>query len=126
MAGDTGESYIYNTNPGGVGVGTSQPNTKLHIMGDLSSVNEIISGDGYCDGGTNCVEPEFLGGTGETCPPGEVAYAIGNNKLVCRKVEWIIPDKSCQNIAGTPSFIRGFSNLGNLYCCTDAGDCEKQ
>ncbi|MCK5374704.1 MAG: type II secretion system protein, partial [Alphaproteobacteria bacterium] len=38
MAGDTGESYIYNTNPGGVGVGTSQPNTKLHIMGDLSSV----------------------------------------------------------------------------------------
>ena len=124
---EEGESYIYNTNPGGVGVGTPEPDTKLHIMGDLSSINELVSGEGYCDNGINCVDPEFLGGTGHKCPnPDEVAYAIGNNEVVCRKVEWTVPNKSCLPIMGVTSYIRGFSNLGNLYCCTNAGDCEKQ
>jgi len=146
IASPPGESYIYNTNLGNVGVGTSKPDSKLHIMGDISAERSLISPT-YCDPGKDptlgeCLDPLFLAADIEdiagntrvnTCPPGEVAYAIGNNELKCRSVDWNIPNKTCQNIVdpndgiSKTSFLQGFSNLGNLYCClADGENCEKQ
>lgn len=137
FASPNGESYIYNTNPGNVGVETPIPTSKLHIMGDMSAKASLIAPE-YCDpSDTSCLDPDFLGGTAvPECPADQVAYAIGENKIECRDVEWTIPAKGCLVIDEDgnplttgdikPSFMQGFSNLGNLYCCTKLGVCEKQ
>lgn len=111
---------IYNTNLGNVGIGEDNPQYKLHIVGDLVSETATEATDGYCDStNTTCVDPDFLGGTGDECPDGEAAYAIGDNELKCRSVNWTIPSKSCTpNADGDDTFLRGVSNLGNIVCCT--------
>lgn len=130
-----GQTYLYNTNLESVGIGTAEPEEKLHIMGDLSAEGSVLSVE-YCDPSEgSCLKPEFLAGDlsdGECSDDYQVGYAIGQNKLECKKVEWEIPtiDKTCGPITvdGTPntSYLSGFSNLGTLYCCTDTGDCENQ
>ncbi len=106
--------YIYNTNLGNVGVGTQNPMYKLHIVGDVSAQSNTMA-DGYCDGASNdCLDPNAIGGTGSSCPNSrQVAYAIQNNQIVCRDVEWVFPaTKECP--AG--EFLVGISNLGNIRC----------
>jgi prepilin-type N-terminal cleavage/methylation domain-containing protein len=127
LASPNGESYLYNTNLGNIGVGTSTPDSKLHIIGDISTDLEMISRQGYCDpSGVGCLKPSFLGGTsGNTCADNEIAYAVGDNKLECREVDWVIPNKTCPIINGKQSYMEGFSNMGNLYCCNSLGDCQK-
>ena len=124
-----GESYIYNTNLGNVGVETPTPAKKLHVMGDIGAQGETRSPE-YCDPAeTYCLDPDFLGGdigADAECADDEVAYAIGSNRIYCKKVEWTVPVKTCTDINGHPAFIRGFSNLGNLWCCNRAGDCQTQ
>jgi len=137
-------NIIYNTNTGPVGIGTDNPTYQLHVMGDLSAESALIS-DRYCDGddlgdsdsdptnGDNntCLLPSAIAGTGSSCgAPNTAAYAIQDNEVVCRTVDWVTPNKSCSpiSVAGTPtaSFLNGFSNLGNIYCCTSDGECEEQ
>ncbi len=127
MISPNGQSYLYNTNLGNVGVGISTPTSELHVAGDISTDLRLIADNGYCDpNGTSCLDPDFIAGAGDTCPSGtEVAYAIGSNQLICRDVEWTIPNKSCPIIGGQQSYLQGLSNLGNLYCCNSAGTCEK-
>jgi len=127
LASPNGEAYLYNTNLGNIGVGTPTPGNKLHVVGDISTNMQLISNKGYCaPNGSDCVKPSFLGGTsGDTCAADEVAYAVGDNNIKCRKVDWDIPNKTCPIINGKQSFLQGFSNLGNLYCCNPDGDCEK-
>lgn len=124
-----GETNLFNTNQGNVGVGTNNPTHQLHIAGDLT-VDESAISDNFCNelDDTTCIDPEALGGVGSTCPNGQAAYAIGNNQIQCRDVNWTVPNQSCAPLSdGTPTFLRGFSNLGTIVCCSVAGDiCERQ
>ena len=128
LASPDGESYIYNTNLGNVGIGTDLPSHRLHIVGDISAENSVISGDSeYCNQAEGaCVDSSALGGAGSQCGANQVAYAVGDNEIKCRNVAWTGPNKSCTPINALPSFMQGFSNLGNLYCCNSNGDCEQQ
>ncbi len=128
LASPTGESYIYNTNLGNVGVNTDIPTHRLHVVGDISAEDSFVSGDSeYCNQAESaCLDPNALGGTGSQCPANLVAYAVGDNTVECRPVDWNPQAKLCLDIGGQPSFMQGFSNLGNLYCCTEAGACAVQ
>ncbi len=125
-----GESYIYNTNTGNVGIGTDNPQEKLHVRGSIKARKMAISGnDRFCkQDGTNCMNPSFIGGAGDACDPGEVAYAIGENEIECRTISWNWnSNKQCTTLSnGNESFLRGFSNLGNIYCCDTNDNCEIQ
>ena len=118
-----GESWIYNTNLGNVGVGTEEPTHKLHIVGDIRT-DASTMGQSYCDGvSTDCLLPSAIAGTGSGCAPNEVAYGIQNNQIECRPVEWSIPtDRVCPQLDGSETFMRGVSNIGNVLCCTVAGN----
>ncbi len=144
-----GESYIYNTNLGNIGIGTSQPDSKLHVKGDIRAENHLISPK-YCEPGKNpgcdmdidptcggeCLDPNFLAsdiGADARCPHNQIAYAIGENEIVCKDITWTIPNKTCQNIIdpddgiSKAAFIQGFSNKGNLHCCIpEINVCKKQ
>ncbi len=108
-----GQSYIYNTNLGYVGVGTTNPAKDFHIVGDLDVQNSAMS-NSYCDGmSTDCLLPSAIGGIGYKCPnSNEVAYAIQNNELVCRKIDWVMPERNCS----VGEYLVGFSNLGHIRC----------
>ncbi|PCJ99515.1 MAG: hypothetical protein COA45_05615 [Zetaproteobacteria bacterium] len=115
-----GESWIYNTNRGFVGIGLTDPAERLHINDNLSA-EVTTSGVEYCGNGadsTTCVIPARIAGTiasggGSTCPnANEAAYAIQDNQVVCRQVGWTMPAANCP--AG--EYLTGFSNLGNIDC----------
>lgn len=136
-------SYIYNTNFGNVGVGTDNPESKLHIAGDLSVRSNAMAREGFCNpiDDEQCLRPELFGGDAieepdtpaadeiwNTCKPGQAAYAIGNNRLECRNVTWAPTVVTCApNGGGEPLLLRGISNLGTVLCCTAIGNnCERQ
>ena len=132
LASPIGESHIYNTNVGNVGVGTDTPTHQFHVMGDLSAEVSIITRDSaVCNQNeTVCLDPEAIGGSGTTCPAGQVAYAMGDNELKCRDVTWQpiniacpLVDTDADTVPDTQSFMRGFSTEGNLYCCLESGSC---
>ena len=90
-----GETYLYNTNFGNIGVGTTTPANKLDVDGgDLRAEVATHAEGGFCDGATSagCMDPEALAsyqgmettdGDAE-CPTGKVAYGIEDNKLMCK------------------------------------------
>lgn len=86
-----GQSYIKNTNLGNVGVGIEDPETKLHVDGDISAEKGTY-GNTYCDvNGINCFNPEDIAGsTGFKCPAGQIATGINdennNDHVVLRCV----------------------------------------
>jgi type II secretory pathway pseudopilin PulG len=115
-------SYIYNLNPGNVGVGTSTPQDRLDINGELKAINVHV--DELCDRatGTNCFSPDLLGGpTGLVCPPSGIAgqvnvlSGIANNTAICTSVSKPagLAGKSC-TVPG--EYMVGVDNLGNLIC----------
>lgn len=108
-----GESYIYNTNLGHVGVGTLDPTHDLHIVGNISAEESTIA-NSYCDGiGSHCLEPAAIAGAGSNCSDSrQVAYAIQDNKIVCRNIDWLTPVHTCP--AG--KYISAISNLGTVIC----------
>tara|TARA_R110002095_G_scaffold81749_8_gene71115 strand:- start:1057 stop:2340 length:1284 start_codon:yes stop_codon:yes gene_type:complete len=124
----TGQSYIYNTNLGNVGVGTDLPTHRLHVLGSISAETRLVSVDSeFCnENETACLDPEAIGGTGTKCPANQVAYAVGDNEVKCRSIDWATPNKSCTPIGGLQGFVQAVSNLGNLYCCNASGTCEFQ
>ena len=138
LASPAGESYIYNTNVGNVGVGTDMPTHQLHIVGDLSAEVSVISRNNeFCNQNeTICLEPEAIGGTGTTCPVGQVAYAFGDNEVKCRDVAWTPITFSCPSYdtdsnpvtPDEPLLMRGISSEGRIYCCPKSGstitNCE--
>ena len=113
--------YQYNTNYGNVGVGVSEPLSKLHISGNLKAETSLISDGGYCaaDDGNDCLQPSALmgnvaGGTGGmTCPPGQMATGIENNQLVCRTLFTSTINFACPNPG---EYVQSFTNNGNVTC----------
>lgn len=136
LASPAGESHIYNTNVGNVGVGTDVPSHLLHVVGDLSAELSLITRNSeVCNQNeTVCLDPDAIGGSGTTCPVGQVAYAFGDNEVKCRDVDWTPINSTCPLIDhdGSPAtppeqtFLRGFSNQGALYCCHEFGTCVLQ
>lgn len=115
-----GESWIHNTNRGFVGIGLTDPAQRLHIDNNLSA-EVTASGVEYCGNGadsTTCVIPTRIAGTiasggGSTCPnANEAAYAIQDNRVVCRPVNWAMPAQNCPS----GEYLTGFSNLGAINC----------
>ncbi len=114
---------IYNTNLGNVGVDTINPSHKLHVAGDLSAQTSTVA-TRYCDGigTTNCLLPAAIAGSGsaqtesngtqDRCPPNEVAYAIHENKIVCRRLNWTLNAQDCPS----GEYLVGISNTGNIEC----------
>lgn len=141
-----GEAYIYNTNTGNVGVGREDPSFQLHIMGDLSAETQIV-GLRYCQGNndTECLDINDIGGNGSQCPPGQAAYAIGHDpavspklgnstRLHCRPANWDFSRGltcppydfavfSQTGATAVQTYLNGFSNLGNIVCCSDSNQC---
>lgn len=109
----TGSTYYYNTNAGNVGVGTVSPISKLHVAGDVEAESQAMSTtiEGFCGlSGSDCLDPDFLGGSGFDCPDGEVAVGIEDNQLVCQPLLSGPPTFSTDCASITPgSFMTGFS-----------------
>ena len=110
-----GESWIHNTNRGFVGVGLTDPEQHLHIDNNLTA-EVTASGIEYCGNGadaTTCVIPARIAGSGSICPnANEAAYAIQDNQVVCREVEWTLPTVGCPS----GEYLVGFSNRGTPLC----------
>ncbi len=116
------QNHIYNTNLGNVGVGTQNPTHTLHVAGDLSAQTSTVS-NSYCDGvSTDCLLPSAIAGNGtaqsesgaiqDRCPPNEVAYAIHENRIVCRRVNWVMNEQDCPS----GEYLVGISNTGVIRC----------
>lgn len=123
-AGFTGQRFLYNTNIGNVGVGNgfNNPDSKLHVLGDVVIVDDntgsgseplIMAEDGYCDDdqrpGANdltiCMQPSQIAGAGSTCPDGEIAIGIDRGNVMC-----------------SPLFIGTVTP--NFDCGVDTGDAD--
>ncbi len=136
LASPKGESWIYNTNPGNIGVGTDTPGYKLHVMGNAKTDKDLIA-DRYCDKELNCFDANVIASWGTRCPdPTQAGYAFhtdkGSNatsssddrtKLLCRDVEWApLKSETCQpmeyNGVMRNTYLRGISTKGNILCCT--------
>ena len=125
LASDEGESFIYNTNLGNVGINTDSPEYQLHVNGNLNADGGARS-SGYCNGvdSDTCLEARAIGGSGSDCSDStQLATGIKNNELSCEDVSWTIPTQSCGLIDGVQSYLNGFSNIGNIRCCTEEGSC---
>lgn len=118
---DTNISQIVNTNSGNVGVGTNQPQAKLHVVGDIAAVK--TRADEYCDTtDSGCMPPETLGGDGTNnatmqCPTGQVGVSVSNNTITCvSPFTTLIVNRSC-TVPG--EVLKGISTAGGgtPICC---------
>lgn len=118
---------IYNRNPGNVGVGTATPMEKLDVIGTLKGAT--IKSDWICDKatGTECFQPEDLGGntstTGMDCK--DVPTSAGKFRVLqgiayrdpeC-SAELNLPTAiSSQNCTAPGEFVQGIDAAGNVIC----------
>ncbi|MCB9988441.1 MAG: type II secretion system protein [Rhodospirillales bacterium] len=136
-----GQTWIYNTNLGNVGVGDITPTTPLQAVGDIRIEDRVESEQGFCNylgvpgyaSSTGCLQPSFISGDvgagtgGYKCPDGKVAKGIENNQLVC---EDLLPGGAGTHInfsntcsLGPPQeFVTGIvvrsDGTGDLICST--------
>ena len=123
MSALSNEDRIFNTNFGNVGVGEDDPNEKLHVASTIAA-QRSVAGRRYCndgpdndadgddEGAQNCLNPNAIAGTGSSCPNGQVAFGIENNRLLCRPLFLAIPAVNCP----PGQFLVGVSNIGNVRC----------
>lgn len=107
--------WYYNTNFGNVGVGVDNPLSKLEINGDILADTQIMAQDGFCaQDGSDCLDPNALGGTGMAkCPVGQMATGIENNQLVC---DDILPPGFTISCPNPGEYVTSFTNKGNVTC----------
>lgn len=130
------ESWLYNTNVGNVGVGTEEPQTELHVVGDIRAENSVQA-DEFCDSNDlDCFTPNGLGsldgmiaktvGTPDPlpsdppqygCPAGQAAIGIEKNMLICQPIfsgpiSFDCPDA----VDGSKQFVSGFTSSGVVTC----------
>jgi len=122
---DTGTWQVTNTNPGFVGIGIDNPAVPLHVIGNIAA--EEVHAQLLCDsGGTNCLDPNALGGDipdmncapgggGINAGPNRAVIAIRENRVVCGEV-FTGPGPGGTCPAG--QLMTGISNLGNVRCAT--------
>lgn len=102
-------THIYNANLGDVGIDTTNPMAKLHVVGNVRADEQVRAEQGYCDvahvrTGTasdlDCMMPELLTNFDNdpalrwACDEGEAAIGIQSNQVVC---EDLIPDPATVN-----------------------------
>lgn len=110
--------YIYqhtNTNDGNVGVGMDAPTEKLDVNGDLQAYG--IHADLLCDtDGTNCMDPEAIGGDlpEMRCGPGEVVVSIYKNSVQCASAFSASSFGDCEVLMGPGFALRGISTDGPI------------
>ncbi len=118
------DTYYYNTNMGSISTGSLPPTSLLYVSGSIRAQNEMNADVGYCPltytSAGECVQPQFLGGSGYTCGLGEVATGIENNELVCEPLLTGHPQFLSYCSAG--EFMTGFtidrSNGATAICDT--------
>jgi type II secretory pathway pseudopilin PulG len=87
------QMWLYNANLGGVGVNTQNPSTPLEVNGNVIAELSAQAEVGFCDPSrptssstTQCLKPDFIGGSGDACPSGQIAYGIERNTLLCKDI----------------------------------------
>lgn len=90
---------IYNTNTGNVGIGTQDPQFKLHVLGDVAWTGILQAGFIPWANLINFPAP---------CPPGEFVTSIGSS-ITCSA-----PPSSGGNVSGTAGYIAKFGSSNAL------------
>ncbi len=120
---------LYNTNAGNIAVGPNltDGSQALHVNGDPAATPAPIPGNiraetqmqaqnGFCSKDTadpGCLDPRFIATSGvlptadQNCPAGEVAYAIENNRLLCKSI--LPPGLMDLPTCPTGEFLRGIN-----------------
>lgn len=89
---DFGSSVIFPLNVGNVGVGTDDPQFKLHVEGGNLQTNSMFKAPQICDEtGANCMQAESIAGSVDNmrCPKAgddpnaKVIMGISNNEVIC-------------------------------------------
>jgi prepilin-type N-terminal cleavage/methylation domain-containing protein len=93
---------IYNTNPGFVGMGETNPLEKLHVDGDIRAAEAYITK--LCDlNGENCLEPSYVGGSqpsmdcsaaAKNAGPNMALFSLGSSMI---NPTMGIPQATCAN-----------------------------
>lgn len=122
--GDIDGMVMYNRNDGNVGIGTSDPEAKLHVNGEIAVDQNLVT-NGICNGvgdPGSCWTPATIGGLpGLECdggPPsaGEVNIMTGvaYGKSRCEAVPLVapVPNQVCP--VGT--YMRGVNIAGSIIC----------
>lgn len=113
---------IYNVNPGNVGIGTSNPLQKLHVVGDVRASK--LATDVLCDiTGDNCWDPDILGSSeGTVCSdepsaPGKfrIMTGIKNGAVTCSG-EIDVPTLPLGQSCPTGQYMVGLTISGGLIC----------
>ncbi len=117
-------SQIRNINPGNIGVGTTMPNEKLHIEGDMQAFD--IEAEGFCDNlspNNRCLGAQELAGqegvdNNLICRnPGEVVKRIQNGAFECED-PFIGLNFSCgTTLLGVQMFLQQVYSDGRRTCC---------
>ncbi len=108
-----GGSGIVNTNPGRVGIGTTAPTQRLHVVGDMQG--EIARADGYCDStGADCMLPATIGGAGISCGSGSAMSGISFNNADCDASPGTTA--SLTSCTGPGQLLQGVNADGSLIC----------
>ena len=109
------------TNVARIGIGTQNPDEKVHVVGDLLA-NSVLS-DEVCDNGGNCFRPSIIGGVepamdcnSNSLPFEQAVVDVGNNQVYCG-----VPVNSSGSgnpLDGGRAFT--FVNFGSIDCADTA------
>lgn len=119
---------IYSVNSGNIGVGTTNPEEKLHIGGLKDIRADRIRVDAICNqDGLYCYRPSILGGDGMQCDAATfdagtssynvfVVAGIQNGKLICEKLVLNVSLPLGETCPAADTYMVGFTITGELVC----------
>lgn len=103
---------IYNRNPGNVGVGTTTPQQKLDVNGNIRADEAHV--ERLCDNaGLNCFAPGIIGGAGINCAGGAMT-GIANAAPVCANL--LPPSGANPGTCPGGEYMVGLDAAGNILC----------
>lgn len=118
----SGEVVTYSVNAGNVGVGLIDPETKLHVSGNIRTGRALQTQ--ICDDSTppRCWSPTNFGSTaGTRCPTAPagsvyVAQGIKNGQIACSSTLVGLPKPSGEQGCPAGKYVSGFSYTGAVIC----------